>query len=123
MAVPQRHEVPPQEWSGLLDRVTRDHAGQDVAIEVLDRQFGDGMEAQRLPLAYIEYDHGGDEVAVAVGGRDGRYPVVLRHGVARPRRILVDTALPEIDCALDIVADGDSHTIVTVFARPGPGAG
>jgi hypothetical protein len=122
MAVQQRHEVPRQEWSGFFEEVTKNHAGQDVIIEVLDREFGDGTEALRLPLAYIEYDHKDDEVAVAVGGRDGRYPVVLRHAVARPRRILADTTLPQIDWAFDIVGDGDSHTIVTVFARPDSGA-
>jgi Family of unknown function (DUF5335) len=122
MAVQQRHEVPHQEWNGLFEEVTKDHAGQDVIIEVLDREFGDGKEAQRLPLAYIEYDPKGDEVAVAVGGRDGRYPVVLRHAVSRPRRIFADATLPEIDWAFDILGDDDSHTIVTVFARPDPGA-
>jgi hypothetical protein len=122
MAVQQHHEVPHQEWSGLFEEVTKHHAGQDVIIEVLDRQFGDGKEAQRLPLAYIEYDHKRDEVAVAVGGRDGRYPAVLRHAVPRPRRILVDTTLPQIDWAVDIVGDDDSHTIVTVFAPADAGA-
>ena len=106
----------------MLEEVTKNHAGQDVIIEVLDRQFGDGQQAQRLPLAYIEYDPKGDEVGIAVGGRDGRYPVVLRHAVPRPRRILADATLPQIDWTFDIVGDDDSHTIVTVFARPASGA-
>jgi hypothetical protein len=122
MAAHQGHEVPQQEWSDLLERVTKDHAGQDVIIGVLDLQFGDGKEAQRLPLAYIEYDPKGDEVAVAVGGRDGRYPVVLRHAVSRPRRIPVDATLPQADWAFDIVGDDESHTIVTVFAPTDAGA-
>jgi hypothetical protein len=122
MAAHQAHEVPQQEWSGLFEKVTKDHAGQEVILEVLDLQFGDGKEAQRLPLAYMEYDPKGDEVAVAVGGRDGRYPVVLRHAVPRPRRILVDTTLPQADWAFDIVGDDDAHTIVTVFAPTDAGA-
>ncbi len=121
MALQQRHEIPREEWSGFFERVTKEHAGQDVTIEVLDREFGDGHEARRLPLAYVEYDPKDDEVSVAVGGRDGRYPVVLRHAVAGPRRVVSDSAAPLIDWAFDIVGDDDSHTIVTIFAAPEPG--
>jgi hypothetical protein len=121
MAGQQRHEIPREEWKEFLDGVTKFHEGQDVTIEVLDREFGDGHEADRLPLAYVEYDPKDDEAAVGVGGRDGRYPVVLRHAVPRPRRMLADSAAPSIDWAFDIVDDDDSHTIVTVFARVAAG--
>ena len=83
-------------------------------------EYGDGYEAEGLPLAYVEYDHKADEVAVAVGGGDGRYPVVLRHAIQHPRRILADSAAPFIDWAFDIVADDDSHTIVKIVGRPEP---
>jgi Family of unknown function (DUF5335) len=116
MTTQQRHEIPRQEWNWFFEAVTKTHAGHDVIVEVLDREFGDGREAQGLPLAYIEYDDNDDEIAVAVGGRDGRFPVMLRHAVPRPRRILADTALPHIDWAFDIEGDDDSHTIVTVSA-------
>ena len=56
MALQQRHEIPREEWSGSFEGVTKEHAGQDVTIEVLDREFGDGHEARRLPLASVEYD-------------------------------------------------------------------
>jgi len=42
--------------------------------------------------------------------------VMLRHAVERPRRILADTTLLDIDWAFDIEGDDDSHTIVTVRA-------
>jgi hypothetical protein len=122
VGVLQRHEIPREEWTGYFDRVTKDHAGQELTIEVLDRKFGDGYEAERLPLAYLEYDDAGDEVAVAAGGRDGRYPVVLRHAIKRPRRIVVDSTAQHIDLALDVIGADDSHTIVTILARPAGGA-
>ena len=122
MALQQRHEIPQEEWSGFFEEVTTNHAGQEVTIEVLDREYGDGYEAQRLPLAYVEYDPKGDEMSVAVGGRDGRYPVVLRHAIQRPRRILSDSTAPLIDWAIDVIGDDDSHTIVTILARPESGA-
>jgi hypothetical protein len=117
MTTRQRHEIPRQEWSGLFDAVTKTRAPRDVIVEVLDREFGDGREAQGLRLAYIEYDDKDDEITVAVGGRSGRFPVMLRHAVPRPRRILADTALPHIDWAFDLAGDDDSPTIVTVRVR------
>ncbi|MET0448109.1 MAG: DUF5335 family protein [Aeromicrobium sp.] len=118
----QRDEVPREEWSGFFEGVIKEHAGQDVTIELLDRTFGDGLEAGRLPLAYVEYAPKDDEVSVAVGGRSGQYPVVLRHAVHGPRRISSDRAAPLIDWVFDILGDDDSHTIVTILARPEPGA-
>ena len=116
MTTQQRHEIPRPEWSELFEAVTKTHAGHDVMVEVLDRELGDGREAQGLPLAYIEYDDDHGEIAMAVGGRDGRFPVMLRRAVERPRRILADTTLLDIDWAFDIEGDDDSHTIVTVRA-------
>ena len=56
-----------------------------------------------------------DVVIVAVGGRDGRYPVVLRHIVEHPQRIAADT-YGEGRLALDIVDGDGDHTIVTIQA-------
>jgi hypothetical protein len=123
MAVEQPHEIPHADWSGFFEEVTKNHAGQDATIEVLDREFGDSYEAERVPLAYVEYDRKDDQIAVAVGGHDTRYPVVLRHAVERPVRILSDSSAPFADWTFDIVGDDDSHTIVTIFARPEPGTG
>ena len=39
-----------------------------------------------VPFTYIEYDSHDDMVNVGVGGRDGRYPVVLRHTIEPPTR-------------------------------------
>ena len=61
-------------------------------------------------------------MSVAVGGGDGRYPVVLRSTIHGPRRIVSDSAAPLIDWAFDIISNDDSHTIVTILARPERGA-
>jgi Family of unknown function (DUF5335) len=111
----QGPELARAEWQARLDELTKEQQGHEVAIELLDQELGDEEEVEWLPLAYIEYDHKDDVVIVAVGGRDGRYPVVLRHFVEHPQRILVDSH-DEGRVALDIVdGDGDGdHTIVTI---------
>jgi Family of unknown function (DUF5335) len=108
------HELPRDEWKSLLEDMTKEHEGNDAAIELLDQQIGDESEVQRLPLAFVEYDPKDDVVVVGVGGRGPNYPVVLRHFVEHPQRILADSYGPDLTLALDILGADGSHTIVTL---------
>jgi hypothetical protein len=112
------HETPKEEWHTLLDELTRVRMGDDVTIELLDAEFGDEFEAERMPLAYIEYDEHADEASVGVGGRDGRYPVALRHSIAHPASILTDSKPPRLPLVVQIVGGDGSETLVTVLPHP-----
>jgi hypothetical protein len=111
------HERPQGEWHKLLDDLTLVRAGDDVTIELLDAEFGDEFEAERMPLAYVEYDEHADEASVAVGGRDGRYPVVLRHSIEHPTSVLTDSRPPMPPLAVQIVGADGSETLITVLPR------
>jgi hypothetical protein len=110
------HERPKEDWHKLLDELTLVRTGDEVTIELLDAEFGDEFEAERIPLAYIEYDEHADEASVGVGGRDGRYPVVLRHSIQHPTSILTDSNPPMLPLAVQIVGADGSQTLVTVLA-------
>ena len=110
----QPNEFPREETHRLLEELTKEHEGDEVTIELLDQEFGDASEVERLPLAYIDYDPKDDVVVVAVGGRDPRYPVVLRHFVEHPQRVLADSYGREGGLALDILGSDGSRTIVTL---------
>jgi Family of unknown function (DUF5335) len=97
----QGPDLPRSQWQARLAELTEQHQGHPVAIELLDREFGDEAEAEMLPLAFLEFDPKDDVAIVGVGGRDGRYPVVLRHIV-------------EHRVALDIIDGDGNHTIVTI---------
>ena len=101
------------EWEGLLDGLTKEHEGQHVTIELLDPEYGDQHEAERLPFAYATYDPRDDVVIVAVGGNSPRYPVVLRHMVWHPQA--VDVAP---DGAFRVVEPDGTTTLVSFFAEP-----
>jgi Family of unknown function (DUF5335) len=109
------HERPKVDWHALLDELTKVRTGDDVTIELLDAELGDAFEAQRMPLAYIEYDEHADEASVGVGGRDGRYPVVLRHSIQHPTSILTDAKPPALPLVVQIVGADGSETLVTIF--------
>ena len=101
-------------WQAHLDELTRQHEGHDVTIELLDQQFGDEAQVEKLPLAYVEFDPKDDVVIVAVGGRDSRYPVVLRHMIDRPQHVVTDTYGDDRRVALAIVDGDGDHTIVAI---------
>jgi hypothetical protein len=111
------HERAKEDWHELLDELTLVRTGDDVTIELLDAEFGDELEAERMPLAYIEYDEHADEASVGVGGRDGRYPVVLRHSIEHPSSILTDSKPPMLPLIVQIVGADGSETLVTVLPR------
>ncbi len=98
------------EWASLLDRLTKDHVGELISIEVLDPTYGDLHEAERLPFAYASYDPRDDVVVVAVGGARPRYPVVLRHMISRPTEVSVSDGAARV-----IDADGTA-TVITFFS-------
>jgi hypothetical protein len=111
------HERPKEDWHKLLDELTIARAGDDITIELLDAEFGDDYEAERMPLAYIEYDEHSNEASVGVGGQDGRYPVVLRHVIEHPTSILTDSKPPMLPLVVQIVGADGSETLVTVLPR------
>jgi hypothetical protein len=113
----QREELPRAAWHDFFEDVTKEHEPSDVTIEVLGLDLGDQLEVEKLPLAYLEYDPKDDEFIVGVGGRDGRYPVVLDHAVHGPRKILVDNQVPTSVTAVDVTDGGGQQTIVTLRSR------
>jgi hypothetical protein len=114
----EQQEVERTSWHNFLESVTQEYQGDEVTIEVLSREYGDQQEAERLPLVAIDYDGKDDAVIVSVGGRDGRYPVVLRHIIRQPRRILVGPPLGGGMLPLDVVAADDTQTLIAIHPRP-----
>jgi len=102
------------DWAPLLDKLTKDHEGDLVTIELLDPTYGDLYEAERLPFAYASYDPRDDVVVVAVGGASRRYPVVLRHMIAKPSEVSV------ADMAARVVDAEGVATVVSFFPDPNP---
>lgn len=105
------------QWTPMLDKLTSDHGGDHVTIEILDPTYGDNPEAERLPFAYANYDHKDDVVFVAVGGNSPRYPTVLRHMVTHPTDVTATLDPPALR-----VVDADGTTTLVSFFPPGPTA-
>jgi hypothetical protein len=115
---PERYEPQRQTWREFFDLVTKDHEGDAVTVEIVDREYGDQLEAEQMPFGYLEFDDKDDAVNVGVGGTDGRYPVVLRHAIEHPKAILADPLDPPTARAFDIEGADGTSTIVTLHRRP-----
>ena len=107
------------EWIKLSDRLSADHQGHDVAIEVLGPEGGDSSLVEHLPFDGITYDHKDDVVVISVGGRAPRYPVVLRHLIHHPTEVLFDL-IPQ-GAALKITDSSGTTTLVSLMRRSGHG--
>lgn len=104
-------------WQSLFDEISQGRNGQLVTLEVLDQDFGDQTEAERVPFSSITYDERGDVVVVALGGATAEHPVVLRHLVHRPR--LVDVVeRGENGLVLRVVDSEDAATLVEFADQP-----
>lgn len=102
-------------WQARFEEISQRREGQPVTIEVLDQDFGDQTEAQRMPFRSISYDERGDVVIVAVGGTSSRWPVVLRHLIHQPKTLDV---LERGESGLVMrVVDGDDAATLIVLDR------
>jgi hypothetical protein len=102
------------EWTSLLDRLTKDHEGEYVTIEIVDPTYGDNPEAERMPFQYAAYDYKDDVAFVVVGGKTPRYPVALRHMVAHPADVTATMDPP----AVRVVDNDGTATLVSFFPAP-----
>jgi len=105
------------EWMELTDRLSADHEGHDVTIEVLDSEGGDNSLVARLPFEGITYDHKDDVVVISVGGRSPGYPVVLRHLIHHPTELLFDL-IPQ-GAALKVTDSSGATTLVSLLRHSG----
>lgn len=108
-----------EEWTALTDRLSADHRGHDVTIEVLDPGGGDNPMVEHLPFDSIIFDPKTDVIIVSVGGSSPRYPVVLRHLIHHPQEMLFD--LTRRGAALKITDASGTTTLVSLLRREDAG--
>ena len=89
-----------------------------MTIEVLDPEVGDNPMVERMPFDNVTYDHKDDVLVVAVGGKDQRYPVVLRHLIHHPRELVVDQ--DPHGATLEVTDESETTTLVSLL-RPRDG--
>jgi hypothetical protein len=104
-------------WVKFFDLLTVNHKGMNAAIELVDSDFGDQYETERLPFTYASYDPRDDALVIGLGGNTARFPVLLRHMINHP--VEVDSAVPRPnETDVHIVADDGTETILRLRSKP-----
>jgi len=109
-------------WTAYFDRLTQSAPRLDVTIELLGAELGDQIEATSLPLGELAYDAREDVLEIALGGRDRRLPVVLRHRIDAPRAIQALGRGDGLPSAIAIDAADGTRTLLRLVERPELGA-
>ncbi|MCW2944175.1 MAG: hypothetical protein JWR24_892 [Actinoallomurus sp.] len=104
-------------WGRFFDLLTADHKGHSAAIELVDADFGDQYETERLPFAYSSYDPRDDVIVIGVGGDSARFPVLLRHMIHHP--VEVDFTVPR-PTEMDVRVVATDGTVTMLRLRPKP---
>ena len=111
-------ELAQEAWSEYLDAVSKELLNAPVSIETVAAPEPCEVEAERLALHALAYDCRDDvfEVAAAQGGAHA--PTVLRHMIAHPMRIEVDshTMLAPMTIAVD--GHDGVRTVITIGRAP-----
>jgi hypothetical protein len=111
------HEIPRNAWRSYFDELTGVLGTVEATVEVVGRDVGAQVEAERHVLTDIAYDEADD---VLVVGLDAPGPPVERveHRIERPQRILVATGEPPpLEATYDVV-DGEQHQWLIRLERP-----
>jgi hypothetical protein len=101
--------VPKATWRELFDGLTQRLHGQLVEVEVVGPDWGDQIEAERLPLMGLTYEPEEDVLYVQTGSDAG----VVDHKIMRPREIFVELTAGGISQLVVVDAEGGKQ-----FVRP-----
>ena len=110
-------EIPRQVWHSYFDELTTVLGTVEATVEVVGRDIGDQIEAERHVLTDVTYD---DEVDAIIVGLDAPGPPAeqIEHRIEQPKRVLVATGEPPpLEVTYDI-EDGVGHQWLIRLERP-----
>jgi hypothetical protein len=110
-------EIPREAWRPYFDELSKVSGTLEATVEVVGRDVGDQIEAQRLVLTGITYDDHDDVVVIGLDAPGGPRED-LERVVDHPQRILVATGgTPPEEMTIDI-EDAEGHQTIVHLERP-----
>ena len=99
-------EIPRAEWTDFFNDFSRNADSLLANVEVAGRDIGDQVEADRLLLTGVSYDHKDDIVVIGLDAKGGSTEE-LEHIVYNPRKIYLATG--EGDAMVFDIEDAEAH--------------
>jgi hypothetical protein len=110
-------EIPRDTWTPYFDELSKHLGTVEATVEVIGRDLGAQIAAERLILTGISYDHKDDIVVIGLDAPGGT-PEEYEHLVQKPQRIMVAPGGPgETDMVIDI-EDSEGHKTIVRLERP-----
>jgi hypothetical protein len=111
-------ELPRETWRPYFDELSKTLGTVEATVEVVGRDLGAQIEAERLVLAGITYDDRDDVLVIGLDA-PGQPEEDLEHLVDHPRRIMIATSeTPPEELTIDVEDDEGHKTIVHVERPP-----
>lgn len=83
-------EIPRKEWVSFFNNFSRDYNGRNVTMEVLKKDIGAQVEAEKIPLEGIAVDlksEGKDIISIIMGDNRKAH---LSHTITAPTHVRVE---------------------------------
>jgi hypothetical protein len=110
-------QIPRQAWRSYFEELTDVLGTVEATIEVVGRDVGDQIEAERLILTDITYDDESDAIIVGLEA-PGSSAERIEHRIERPQSVLLATGEPPpLEVVYDI-EDGEHHQWLIRLERP-----
>jgi hypothetical protein len=110
-------EIQREIWGPYFAELTSVLGTVEATVEVVGRDIGDQIEAERHVLATMTYDDAADAIAVGLDA-PGRQPERRELRIEHPQRVLVATGEPPpLEVTYDI-EDGAQHQWLIRLERP-----
>jgi hypothetical protein len=110
-------EIPRELWRSYFDELTDALGTVEATVEVVGRDVGAQIEAERHVLTDITYDDRTDSIIVGLDA-PGLPPERTEHRIEQPQRVLLATGEPPpLEVTYDIV-DGEEHQWLIRLERP-----
>jgi hypothetical protein len=111
-------EVPRETWRPYFDEMSRTLGTVEATVEVVGRDLGAQIEAERLLLTGITYDDRDDVLVIGLDA-PGEPEEDLERMVDHPRRIMVATSeTPPEEMTIDVEDAEGNQTIVRIERPP-----
>ena len=110
-------EIQREVWDSYFDELTTVLGTVEATIEVIGRDIGDQIEAERHVLTDMAYDDETDAIAVGLDA-PGPPPERRELRIEHPQRVLIATGEPPpLEVTYDI-EDGEQHQWLIRLERP-----
>jgi hypothetical protein len=104
-------ELPRERWTPYFDTLSKYLGTVEATVEIVGKDLGDQIAAERLVLTGITYDHKDDVLVIGLDAPGGS-PEEYQHLISQPQKIFVAPGGIGAEMVIDVEdAEGEKHIV------------